>query len=89
MGVGYPLAPFGYPADDVGGCGTCGGKEAVVAPRMGGMSLEDTDAAVGEFWLGATGAAPAAPLRRKSSSLCCALRASARLRLAARTASGS
>ena len=88
MGVGYPLAPFGYPADDVGGCGTCGGKDAVVAPRMGGISLEDTDDAVGEFWLGAADAAPAA-LRMKSSSLCCALRASARLRLAARTASGS
>ena len=87
------MPPFGYPDDDDvdgGGCGTCGGggKDAVVAPRIGGMSLDDTDDAVGEFWFGDTAAFVVA-LRMKSSSLCCALSASARLRLAARTASGS
>ena len=55
---------------------------------MGGMSLDDTDDAVGEFWFDDTAAFVVA-LRMKSSSLCCALSASARLRLAARTASGS
>ena len=58
-----------------------------MAPRIGGMSLDETDDAVGEFWFWETAAFAA--LRTKSSSLCCALSASARLRLAARTASGS
>ncbi len=61
-----------------GACGPAGGS---VAPRMGGRSEDDEDAA-GEGW-------PEWYALRSRSSRCCCARASARLRLAARMASGS
>ena len=51
-----------------------------MAPRIGGMSEEEDEAGEGCEWT---------EFRRMSSSRCCCARASARLRLAARMASGS